>query len=184
MPSIGALTRGHVLVCPKPHVRSFAAAPSTLDAALASLADGVAATLLRSLGLPVHRFEHGSSMYGARVACSVEHAHLHMVPSQLDVMPAMSGLAAWQRVGPGPQGLRKAIGTAEYLFYESPDGERLAAPAPAGGFPSQLLRRLFADEAGEHETWNWRRHPAREKVQATVSLFVESQRHELATVHA
>ena len=173
MPSIGALVTGHVLVCPKQHLRSFAAAPAALDQGLGSLAEEVASVLIRTLGLPVHRFEHGSSTYGSRVACSVEHAHLHLVPSPVDVVPAISHVARWRRVEGGLRSLRRAVGAEEYLLYESPEGRRFVAEAPAGGFPSQLLRRIFAAEAGEAATWNWREHPARERVEATVSLFAD-----------
>jgi diadenosine tetraphosphate (Ap4A) HIT family hydrolase len=169
MPSIGALVPGHVLVCPTEHARSFAATPAHLEPTLTELETAAARHLSESLGLPMHRFEHGSSRTGSRVACSVEHAHLHLVPAAVDLRHTLRSLADWREIGEGLEALRAAAGDDEYLFYAAPTGERWVATTTTG-FPSQMLRRVLA-EALDVDEWNWREHPATERIQATAALF-------------
>jgi ATP adenylyltransferase len=174
MPSIGALVPGHVLLCPTEHARSFAATSSHFEPALATLGGATAERLFVTTGLPVHRFEHGSSTRGERVACSVEHAHLHLVPARVDIRSQLGGIGEWRDVGPSLAEVRAASEGAEYLLYESPCGERSLTTTSAG-FPSQLLRRILAQAIGVEE-WNWRRDRAVSNMLATAELFgVHSQ---------
>ena len=170
MPSIGALTRGHLLVCPKLHLRSLAVADPEQGADLNRLANAVEEQLGRECGEPVHMFEHGSSTAGERVACSIEHAHLHLVPAAVDVRASLRRLADWQSVSEYSPDLHRQTGGAEYLLYAAPTGERWVATTDLG-FPSQLIRRVFAEALGLGEEWDWRAHPAREKMLATVEIF-------------
>jgi diadenosine tetraphosphate (Ap4A) HIT family hydrolase len=169
MPSLGALVPGHVLVMPKVHVRSFVSAPSDVQGKLEELTQLTRRALSSQLGLPVHMFEHGSSKHGTRVACSVEHAHRHLIPTTAAVGAPIAAAVNWAPVG--QRRLRDIVGDCEYLHYQSADGESLAATAPLGGYESQLLRRLFATELRIPDAWNWRVHPQLENVRATIDLF-------------
>jgi diadenosine tetraphosphate (Ap4A) HIT family hydrolase len=171
MPSVGALVAGHVIICPKDHVRSVTALSDTVAADVTSLAAKTSAVLAAKLGMPVHAFEHGSSLIGERVACSVEHAHIHLVPCELDVHGALARVADWQKVDPEVAMLREQVIGREYLTYDSPAGQRWFATADNDGFESQLLRRVFAEALGIAENWNWRAFPQRSNIEATVALF-------------
>jgi ATP adenylyltransferase len=182
IPSVGALVPGHVLVCTKPHVRSFAAAPAGSQEALWDLSLSVIALLECASGNPVHAFEHGSPQAGTRVACSVEHAHLHVLPAAVSVHRELAEIGNWVAIGDAPEAVSAAVGAAEYLLYRDPAGQRFVALAPREGFPSQLMRRVFADAVGTGPHWDWRRYPAHENVVATIDMF-EPQRLPLAVAH-
>ena len=164
---------GHVLVCPRAHLRSVAAAPDDVVQDLEALALETTAFLRRALGRLVHAFEHGSGACTSRVACSIEHAHLHLIPADVDVWAELDLMADWRPLAPGAAPLREASAGLEYLAYTSPRGERWLATT-ADGFPSQMLRQVFARALGREDEWNWRTRPARPLVEATVELFADA----------
>lgn len=175
MPSIGALTAGHVLISPERHLRSFAIASPEESDALERLARGVAHELGDATGLPIHGFEHGSSACGERIACSVEHAHRHLIPCAGTVARNVWNAARWAELGKSETLIGVTAGR-EYLSYHAPDGCVWVATTEVG-FSSQLLRRVFAQALGKQETWDWRDHPATGEVAATIALFDEEAVH-------
>lgn len=159
IPSLGSLVPGHLLLCPNAHVRSLAQlstahlqeinrALHTLTPRLALLAGG-----------DVQLFEHGDAKTSNRTSCSVEHAHLHLVPAVPDLSPVAKDLADWRSVA-GLDGLAAVVGDHEYLALRARTGGWRVAMAPPGGHPSQLLRQLVAQALGDPARWNWRQHPA------------------------
>jgi ATP adenylyltransferase len=171
MPSIGALVPGHALVCPATHHRSVVAAPPNIAREVEDLLSTTRQRVASLTGNPTHVFEHGSSLHGFRIACSVEHAHVHIVPSAVDIRTRLIGVAKWRPAGDDLDDLRSAVGDDEYLFYAAPTGERLVATS-AAGFPSQLLRCVIADAIGLAD-WNWRTDPATNRIRATAELLLE-----------
>lgn len=169
MPSIGALVPGHTLVCPAAHYRSVLAAPQDVASDVEELTSVVRRRLEGATGLPTHVFEHGSPRDGSRVACSVEHAHVHVLPTELDVRAQVSAVTSWQSTDHDLDALRGLVGDREYLIYEAPTGERLLTTT-SSGLPSQLLRQVFAAGLGIPD-WNWRSDPAIERIRATVELL-------------
>jgi diadenosine tetraphosphate (Ap4A) HIT family hydrolase len=167
IPSLGPLAPGHSLLCPQEHVRSIACAPGIAQDAMRS-AVGLCTRVLESVyDSPVHRFEHGNSRYGDGIACSVEHAHLHLVPFRGDVWSLVRGLGEWQVLAGGVAALPTATNGLEYLYYESPAGEAYLWLTDGRPIPSQLLRRVFAEASGQSSRWNWRTDPAPQVADAT-----------------
>jgi len=160
IPSLGPLTFGHVLVCPIRHTRSIAECQSDEFVGVQRLAAMATAELTRLTAQPVHGFEHGNATGKQRIACSVEHAHLHLLPSGVNVVNELTSLGGWAPVDIAQSPLVVSRGR-EYLLYRppgrvecwvrvTPDGEQVA---------SQLLRRIFAAALGRAGRWNWREHP-------------------------
>lgn len=175
MPSIGALAPGHVLVSPKLHARSLATTPRWCWDLVEQLAHEAAEHLRQVTGELVHGFEHGSARSGERVACSVEHAHLHLLPASVSIDERLASLGSWTAIGADPEALFAAVQSEEYLLYRHPSGQRYVKIAPRNGFPSQLMRRVFADALDVAEYWNWRVHSAENHVRATIDLFTARQ---------
>lgn len=133
IPSIGALVPGHTLLCPKQHLRSFASLdPDVLDDAATHLTCLIDC-LTQTFGNSVQLFEHGNAKHGFRVACSVEHAHLHVVPGAPDLWPHIDRSILWAPLINGLAGLADAAGVGEYLLYRDLDGDYWIAAAPEGG---------------------------------------------------
>lgn len=160
IPSLGPLGFGHVLVCPARHRRSIAECDTDEFRDFQRLAHSGASDLARLTGRPVHRFEHGNATGAQRVACSVEHAHLHLLPAAVDVSETLKGMGAWASVDAAASPWEVSQGR-EYLLYQPPRAQvsfvRVAAEGES--VSSQLLRRVFAEALGRGERWNWRERP-------------------------
>jgi ATP adenylyltransferase len=167
-PSLGALTVGHCLVCPKEHSQSIASLSSKDKSQLSSIARTLTLGLSRLLKVPVHQFEHGSMAQNQRVICSVGHAHLHLLPASVAASRILEA-RQWRRVHGGLEGIGEMTGSAEYLLYIQPSGD--AWIEVGGSFESQVLRRLFARELGLTDEWNWREHRRSSVVSQTIQLF-------------
>lgn len=156
LPSVGALTAGHILVVPKRHVRRWLALSAD------ELRDGdrlmaqLETRLTQQFGKGVHWFEHGSSTHGSKVACSIEHSHIHAIPFDGSVLNRLQNDHLWQPVADWQQ-IHERIGDREYLWYKAPDGSQ-GVCIEREGFPSQYFRRVFADAAGSAQ-WDWRQFP-------------------------
>lgn len=170
IPSLGPLAPGHSLICPRRHTRSLAALDPAEREDLLMLADQVGAALAALGKAPVHRFEHGDAREGHDVSCSVEHAHLHLLPTEADPWPNLRAELTWTAIA-GPEELANVTAGREYLLYIAPDGE-CHVHLREGAIPSQLLRLRFAEAIGSSGDWNWRATP---KVEATAKTFENLQ---------
>jgi ATP adenylyltransferase len=164
IPSLGPLAPGHLLICPKDHHRSLAAAPADTAASIRTLADRASELLADVYDAPPHRFEHGDATAGHDISCSVEHAHLHLLPTSADPWARLRDELDWQVVARA-QSLGDLTVGREYLYYERPDGSAYLHVA-AESVPSQLLRLRFAEAIGDTASWNWRTSPRAERANA------------------
>jgi ATP adenylyltransferase len=168
IPSIGPLTRGHSLLCPKRHFRSLAQLPPSYDEECAAMTVRLVGLLSDLYGVPVHCFEHGTAAAGSRVLCTVDHAHLHLVPTDATVVNVLQRDAAWLPVGPALQDLRHAVGEDEYIYYCAPEGTRLVRIATDEPIPSQYMRRVMGEAIGKGDLWDWRAEP---RISETIGTF-------------
>jgi diadenosine tetraphosphate (Ap4A) HIT family hydrolase len=170
IPSIGPLVRGHVLLCPKMHFKSFAQIPSTLEAEFDGMKKRLSSLLRRTYGRRVHCFEHGSAKKARQPLCTVEHAHIHFVPTDVEIWPDIENKFEWHAqkdIGT----LTEIVGEMEYLWYESPEGLSVVTSGIEGTFESQYLRKVFAKAVGLDDAWNWRDFPRSEVVTETYATM-------------
>jgi HIT domain-containing protein len=152
------LADGHVLVVPKRHIRSLGEASETeveeLERLIAWLSSGMRALS----GHEPLLFEHGTADDASTAvavdlsSCCLVHAHLHVVPSAVDVVADLEGMGARHLATVGRLSDLRAARGRDYLFVRVPaDDGRIY---DAEGLPSQLMRRFAA---GEKVTlWNWK----------------------------
>ena len=159
LPSLGPLVPGHSLLCPRAHVRAFAELDGRLDGAFLAVKEELRERLARLYGAEVHLFEHGMAKDGTRVLCTVEHAHLHVLPlpQPLDLGVAEDG--RWVDCGGSLQSLRELVGGGEYILYETPDGASRILRSEGGALESQYMRRLVVERLGQGSEWDWRAAP-------------------------
>jgi diadenosine tetraphosphate (Ap4A) HIT family hydrolase len=172
MPSLGPLAPGHSLLCPKAHIRSFAA----LERRQYQAYDRVKAALRERLRVryagEIHIFEHGMASTGDRVVCSVDHAHMHFVPLPKGCDAGLGD--DWVPFDGSLDTLAQLCGGAEYVVYESPAGTAHILTAGAGGIESQHMRRAIARALGSDAHWNWRTAPDAAAADRTWRGFVSA----------
>jgi len=171
LPSLGSLVEGWLLIVPKKHFLNMGAIPVEFMQELQSVKLSVGHLLKAKYG-SVCTFEHGPSKPNKKVGCSVDHAHLHMVPISFDLVQAAAAFmpqdASW--VDARPESCRAAFGSGnDYLYVEQPIGcGRIAVHS---GFGSQVLRKAIAAGIGKLDRSSWRDYPEIEVVARTIQTL-------------
>lgn len=168
LPSLGSLVEGWLLVLPRRHFIATGALPPELRGELLSFMGEVRGHLEAAYGV-VTAFEHGPATPHRSVGCGVDHAHVHMVPTAVDLVvaaqPFMPAGVSWQGAtwsdAAGP-----TAADLDYLFVELPSGQGMMATSR--DFGSQVLRKALATAIGAPREFSWREHPKHEKIEATI----------------
>jgi diadenosine tetraphosphate (Ap4A) HIT family hydrolase len=158
LPSLGPLVKGHSLLCPKAHVRSFASLDSRACEEAMVLKSHLKRALQDLYGTGVHLFEHGMAVKGDRALCSVEHGHLHFVPLPQSIRLEFSQ-DGWIPFGGSFGTLLQWSEGGEYIFYENSEGEGMLLLSEARHLPSQYMRKVVATANSHSDKWNWREEP-------------------------
>jgi diadenosine tetraphosphate (Ap4A) HIT family hydrolase len=170
-PSVGSLVAGWLLVVPRRHHLALA---QLLDEELRDLdefVDGLRHRLMSTFNGHMYSFEHGPAARGISVGCSIDHAHMHLVPLDFDLAVAARSFEpqfTWQ-TGVDLRSLRPRHSAGEsYLWLRSPDGSTMGTTG--GALPSQYFRRVIAETLGLGEP-DWRLEPRPQVAGRTVSAL-------------
>lgn len=167
-PSVGSLVEGHLLVLPRSHHLAFAPLWATDNGELTELLRAVKARLTTVFNQDVYLFEHGPAAHGLPVGCSVDHAHLHLVPLQFDLFAAACDFEPALRWHPANRERLAAdyASGSSYLYVELPSGDAWATLA-VEPLPSQFFRRVIAERL-KLDNYEWRIAPRPEVTQRTL----------------
>jgi ATP adenylyltransferase len=169
IPSLGALVPGWVLLVPKEHVLAIGALSDALVRELNVLKMQISGALSTHYCQPVVAFEHGPSQDGSNLGCGVDHAHLHLVPADIDLESAMCSKlpkgASWRPADFSQCRLASSKGEG-YLYYEQP--LNVGRIAIATDFEGQLFRRGLAEQLGLTNQYRWREYPQLQNVRKTI----------------
>lgn len=166
--SRGALVEGHLLVIPRRHELNLQRLSSDERHALSRFVAAVKDLLDVHYG-PSALFEHGPVVERSAVGCSIDHAHLHVLPwigSLIQAAETDHPHLPWERVADMDSAWHVASGGA-YLVATDPDGT--SSVAVDGRIGSQALRRTIATATGRGEEWDWKVHPRTTTVLRTIS---------------
>jgi hypothetical protein len=114
-------------------------------------------------------FEHGPGRKGRQIGCGVDHAHIHVVPVNFDLISAsMPYLPLDTRWSEGDIfNCRTAFEQgSDYLYVEQPLG--YGRFAVHDQFGSQIFRKAIAARAGFPGEFNWRDYPKLENITRTI----------------
>ncbi len=166
--SIGALVPGWLLIVPRKHQLSMGFLSNALSSELHAFKNDVADVLGEIYG-PVSAFEHGPSAAKRLAGCGVDHAHLHLVPTTIDLRreaePFLPSGAAWMVADEGAC-KRAALNDLDYLYLEQPLGS--GSIVAHDGIGSQIFRRVIASALNVPEQFNWREHRQLENVMSSI----------------
>ena len=168
--TLGPVTPGNVMILPKTHVRAMSQLGREGLEALTPLVNRIGQMLETAFG-PIIMFEHGMSARPSErdVGC-MDHAHLQIVPTGINLLPyAQADFGAGVVVG-GLASLADFQHVEPYLYLTSP-GLGCHVVIPGIQLPSQYMRRLFARMQQRDEEWNWRKYPRLEWMTQTMSTL-------------
>lgn len=170
VPSLGSLVEGWLLIVPKNFYISFGAFQNL--SLYTELNDLIAylGQMTKTIYGDFVLFEHGPIVSNSLVGCSVDYAHLHLVPISIDLIkeskPFLIQDVTWRSV-PG------IYNTADYyqkntpyLFIRDVNGNDIIGIAE--DLPSQLFRKTIAKHIGVEEKYDWKRYPFVDNINSTI----------------
>lgn len=176
IPSLGALVEGWVLVVPKEHEISMGALPLTLREEAAEIERQTRVALRNQYEKPVIAFEHGPSAENHGTGCGVDHAHLHLVPLECDLLtcvrPFVPATTEWKACDWDDLAKAHAAGL-DYLYFR-PEG-RNGLMALSQDFGSQVFRKAIASFLRLESEFNWREYPQVETVSRTIGALTDAR---------
>ena len=172
IPSKGALVSGYVLIVPTTHQLSLAHSDSSELRECWEMAE-TAAEIVGNGG-PCVMFEHGPMTPSSALGCSVDHAHLHVVPSTMRLgQSRVLDSYVWTEINDMDSIRDFASSQKPYIFLRDASSRSYTALLAEHDQPSQLLRRAIATHLGRPHQFNWIEYPFEENVRATIALFSE-----------
>jgi diadenosine tetraphosphate (Ap4A) HIT family hydrolase len=169
VPSIGQLVEGYLLIVPRGHYLSIGHLPQTLLLEFEKLQKLTKSILTDAYTSPI-LFEHGPVSEKQHGGCCVDHAHLHLVPANVDLRGRLDNLLPSKSILSFAELALETSSERPYLYYESQNGDRSVYPAT--GVPSQLLRKVLAQELGIPDQWDWLIFPGKERLVRTYVKLV------------
>lgn len=150
---VAPVRAGHVLVVTRSHQRSFASLWCSVPHSVNAIIEAVLTTLKKATGKSAVVCEHGLGARAIGQAGCVEHAHLHVIPTDGPIVSIFRQAGVGLTLIDDFSRILDGAVDQQYLYLRDSDGSQYAAVHKR--FPSQLVRRLVAQQHGEL-FWSWR----------------------------
>lgn len=159
VPALGQMgIEGYVLLCSQEHFCGIGMVPAQYETELEAVLERSRAVLLEQYHSEVLIFEHGPRLGCHKGGGCLEHAHLHVVPSAVDVMDFLNKKFVIEQIDSFER-LREISYEKKfsYLFVEAQDQKRYCIEIDVP-IASQYLRQIIASKRGVLQ-WDWRSYP-------------------------
>lgn len=147
------LTEGHLLIVPDRHVSSLAGLPRPERDELHAVKCEAESKLRKAYG-PIMFFEHGAESFARHAGACIDHAHLHLIPGDIDILPHVARDYPDVKAFTSYDDVLDSLAGEAYLMFGRDAGPAYGAPAPTCA--TQYLRRLVSQAAEVGTVWNWR----------------------------
>jgi ATP adenylyltransferase len=173
MPPLGEFMEGGLLLLTREHILSLAHLPPAKFGHLERLLKAIERALVKCWGVAPLVFEHGPAPDWSKGVCCVDHAHLNIFPTRVQVHPRLAGRIHFPLSSLSEMA---KLGRAEfgYLFIQENDGTRRAYDGRE--VPTQLVRRIITEQLGLPERWHWRDYVGRDELLATYNALKDQIR--------
>ncbi|MBI3033108.1 hypothetical protein HYY69_06545 [Candidatus Woesearchaeota archaeon] len=176
-PALGQMgIEGYLLIVSKFHYQGIGEIPVSEHPELEIVLGKTIDVVKQHYGDDVVVFEHGPRIGCVSGGGCLEHSHLHLVPTDVDVIRGLDDKLVPQSIagfGEIHDFHKKCFDNySSYLFIQAQDGQRYLVPVPRSlpPLPSQYLRQVIARNKGIAQ-WDWRRYPDHETFQRTLSTL-------------
>lgn len=149
---IAPMVPGYALILTNNHVPSFAFMRPELLQKVEELKKQLRDYLKPVFGEVVF-FEHGPTQPSSSAGCCIDHAHLHVVPTDVDLLPLISRDYDFSSL-PNFGNINYNKWCTDYLYYENQTGDMFLTSV-IGSTPSQYFRRVLSQALGGECAWNW-----------------------------
>ena len=171
MPDISPIVPGHSLIITKNHYFSFSEIANNVWNELSYIKRMARKILGKYSALPF-LFEHGSCSGSSLGAACIAHAHIHVIPATIRVLPYLARISEYS-LRMTPIKMKSAVPrkSCAYLYYEDRRSMGCVILVPNMPLPRQFIRMIVAKEARISE-WDWRSCLANRITKSTNSSVV------------
>ncbi|MBP7960753.1 MAG: hypothetical protein KA003_02215 [Caldilineaceae bacterium] len=166
---LGALTEGYVLLLPRKHSIAFSYLSTNELQGFETFMHNVLEILTEKYGELVC-FEHGAASDSIRGGSCVDHAHLHICPSSVDLRTHLDGQFKHDEIESLLDLQSFAQHGRPYLFYQDQFGDKFVYHIPSQ-IESQYIRRVYAEAIGKPHEWDWSLFIGEEDILNTIKFF-------------
>jgi diadenosine tetraphosphate (Ap4A) HIT family hydrolase len=168
LPGLGAIRPGYVLILPKVHVRSFAFLDQPIIEELEQLKKELVQLITRKLS-NVIVCEHGPVEITSSAGSCIDHAHLHIFPTEIDLFPRLSQLFRYRAIKSIHELSYFRLSQRPYIYYEKDN--RCFSFEVDRDIPSQYIRKILWEEEGKPDEWDWGVSVGYEQIIDTVRIL-------------
>lgn len=169
VPTVGSIIPGWLLVVPRSHCLSVGSVAEEEFQEFIEIQETAAEALQDCFG-PVSFFEHGAVRERESIGCGVDHAHLHIVATRLDLLAGAKTMTQtrlqWRQVAGIQAATPYVAEQMPYVFVQQ--ARRDSWIGTASTIESQLIRKVIAAHVGQPDCWDWKTHPFENNVRETV----------------
>jgi|ERR1019366_1145229 diadenosine tetraphosphate (Ap4A) HIT family hydrolase len=168
-PALGHFVEGYCLIVSKEHFRTMAELNIQESAELEEVLRDVALRLTTLYKSGLCTFEHGAVCPANRAGACIDHAHLHVLPTNCDVTGRLMGLQSnriWNLRELGGFGSQRQ----SYIYYEPQPGLRLVYTCDER-VPSQFMRRVLCEQLRAGKNWDWREMPYADDIETFLNKW-------------
>lgn len=153
-PDISPIVPGHTLLLPKSHVLSLAQIPTDHWPEFNQIKRSMMDWVNKRFG-NVFVFEHGSMADDIESGVCIQHAHLHIIPAQVEITNKLQAYSQ-RPIEYRPIDIQKALSEIKtsYLYYEDSNGLGCLIH-PYKPVPQQLICMLVAQSCHMLD-WDWK----------------------------
>jgi len=168
IPTIGQIVEGYLLIVPKQHYLCIGALPPNHFEELEKIIDNCKKALLSVYNKKTIMFEHGAVgiSFKERAGCCTDHAHLHVVPAEVDLLDEIRKNYIPQKITSLKELKEKYLKKVPYLFYQNNQEDMYVFNAPI--VMSQYFRQILAKKLNKMDKWDWRLYYGKEKMINTI----------------
>lgn len=150
--SLGAIREGFLLILPRSHFLSFSWLSSSEALEAQQLKDRMVELVEKIYSTPIV-FEHGIMDDQSSAGGCIDHAHLQIVPCEIDLFPKLSREFSYVPISNLSELSSFRERHQPYLYYERE--KRAYAFIIDRDLPSQYMRRIVAEHVGKPDEWDW-----------------------------
>lgn len=171
VPTIGQMgIEGYLLLCSKKHYLGMGNIPKEYLIELEDILRKTKEIISKIYDSKVLVFEHGPKSDCHNGGGCLDHGHLHIVPTSLDIVPLLTKSFELEEINDFSS--LAEISKAKkysYMFIETQTGKRYVVEIKSV-LPSQYLRQLLALKMGINN-WDWKINPDYETFEKTIQTL-------------
>ena len=168
IPTTGQMgIEGYLLLCSKKHYIGVGDIPKEQIPELELVLKKIKKVILENYDSKVIVFEHGPKLNCNKGGGCLDHSHLHIVPTKIDILEFLKKNFELKEIKDFNK--LKEIYKAQkssYMFFENQEGKRYLIEVKIP-IPSQYLRQVIASKMGIKE-WDWKVYPDNKTFEKTI----------------